>query len=293
MVRHSSIDELKPGSAAIRSLRPQGVRPDGYGYEYRKFRCLPGGPPLAKFLRRYVTLREALMRLRAESPNRKEQKPFFRTVCDATLAGLGSYPWNYAKAQDRLWDWCEDVFRMNGFRDGGALPSVSDARPAVAVAAELRTVISGLIIAYADPHRFFQKVAPRDSPEDFDAARLSNADWLGRTLWIRGFGALLNDDVRRAFDVATPSQLIEIIGKAEGREKYREGNPRGSGKGKAKKKRVNPVGLRDRIDRRAAEIETTDRLDRGGKKRAVEEIARNEKRSVAAIRKRVTRGSRK
>src|SRR3954469_1383613 len=86
MVRHSSKDELKPASAAIRSLRSQGVRPDGYGYDYRKFGCFPGGPPLAKFLRRYVTLREALMRLRAESPNRKEQKPFFRAVCDATLA---------------------------------------------------------------------------------------------------------------------------------------------------------------------------------------------------------------
>ena len=293
MVRHSSIDELKPGSAAIRSLRPQGVRPDGYGYEYREFRCLPGGPPLAKFLRRYVTLREALMRLRAESPNRKEQKPFFRAVCDATLAGLGSYPWNYAKAQDRLWDWCEDVFRTNGFRDGGALPSVSDVRPAVAVAAELRTVISGLIIAYVDPHRFFQRVAPRDSPADFDAARLSSADWLGRTLWIWGFGALLNEDVRRAFDSATPSQLIEIIGKAEGREKYREGNPKGSGKGKAKKKRVNSAGLRNRIARRATEIERTHRLDRGGNKRAVEEIAENEKRSVAAIRKRITRSSNK
>jgi hypothetical protein len=293
MARHSSIDELKPGSAAIRSLRAQGVRPDGYGYDYRKFECFPGGPPLAKFLRRYVTLREALMRLRAESPNRKEQKPFFRAVCDATLAGLGSYPWNYERAEDRLCDWCEDVFRTNGFRDGGALPSISDAKPAVAVAAELGTLISGLIIAYADPHRFFGRVAPRDSPSDFDAARLSSADWLGRTLWTWGFGALLNEDVRRAFDAATPSQLIEIIGKAEGREKYREGNPLGSGKGKAKKKRVNSDGLRGQLEHRATEIELINRLDRGGKKLAVEEVSKAEGRSVAAIQKRVTRASNK
>lgn len=233
------------------------------------------------------------MRLRAESPNREDQKPFFRAVCDATLAGLGSYPWNYVRAEDCLWGWCEEVFRANGFRDGGALPSISDARPAVAVAAELRSVISGLIIAYADPHRFFRKVAPRDSPADFDAARLSSADWLGRTLWVWGFGALLNEDVRRAFDAATPSQLVEIIGKAEGREKYREGNPLGSGKGKAKKKRVNSAGLRGQLEHRATEIELINRLDRGGKKLAVEEVAKAEGRSVAAIQKRVTRASNK
>jgi hypothetical protein len=116
---------------------------------------------------------------------------------------------------------------------------------------------------------------------------------LGRTLWIWGFGALLNENVRRAFDAATPNQLIEVFGQAEGRERYREGNPRGSGKGKAKKKRVNSAGLRNRIARRAAEIERTHRLDRGGSKRAIEEIADNEKRSSAAIRKRVTRSSNK
>jgi hypothetical protein len=233
------------------------------------------------------------MRLRAESPNREDQKPFFRAICDATLAGLGPYPWNYERAEDRLWNWCEDVFRTNGFRDGGALPSISDARPAVAVAAELGTVISQLIIAYADPHRFFKEVAPEDTPEHFDATRLSDPFWLGRTLWIWGFGALLNDDVRRAFDSATPNQLIEIIGQAEGREKYQEGVPPGTGKGKAKKKRVDLIGTKAEVNARATEIETNESLHVGGTKRAIKEKAKAEKRSPSAIRKRITRASNK
>jgi hypothetical protein len=293
VVRHSSIDELSPSLKAWRSLRSQRGGPDGYGKDYRLFRCVPAGPPLAKLLRRYVTLREALFRIRVESPKRRNQRPFFQAGCSAALAGLGSYPWNYEAAKERVYEWCWAVFRENGFRDGEEpRPSFYD-RPQVAVAGELTTLISQLIIAYSDPHRFFIEVAPEDTPEDFDATRLSYPLYLGHTLWRWGFGALLNEEVRRAFDSATPDQLIEVIGQAEGRERYREGNPFGSGKGKAKKKRVDLVGTKATVNARATAIEKVERLARGGTKRAIEEVAKAQKRTPAAIRKRMTRASHK
>jgi hypothetical protein len=292
VARHSSFDELAPTAEAWLSLRSQGMPPDGWGMDYRKFRCVPASPPVAKFLRRYVTLREALLRFRAESPKRRpNMKPFIKEGCSAALAGLGSYPWNYEAAERSLHEWYLSVLRANGFPEEQPRPSFADPRPQVAAAAELRVYIAELIIAYADPHRFFQTVAPERHPDDFNATILSTR--LGRTLWRWGFGALLNDDVRRAFDSATPSQMIEILGFAEGRERYREGNPPGSGKGKRKKKRVDSVGTMVQATTRATEIEKSERLDRGGMKRAIEEIANAEKRSPAAIRKRITRARNK
>jgi hypothetical protein len=295
MIRHSSIDELAPSIEAWTSLRTQGGVHDGEGMDYRKFRCIPASPPEAKFLRRYVTLREALLRLRVESPNNyPAQKPFIRAGCSAVLTGLGSYPWKYAAAEESLHKWCWDILSANGFVKGvKPWPSIADHRPQVAVAAELMILVSRLIIAYADPHRFFKEIAPQAAPQDFDTTRLSQPLWLGHTIWRWGLGALLNDDVRRAFEAATPDQLIEILGQAEGREKYREGNPKGSGKGKPKKKRVDATGLKVRAKTRAKQIEATERLDRGGMKRAIEEIAKAEKLTPAAIRKRITRASKK
>jgi hypothetical protein len=292
VVRHSSIAELADTKKAWQSLRSQGMRPDGYGMDYRLFRIVPASPPVAKLLRRYVTLREALLRLRAESADlRPDMKPSIREGCSAALAGLGSYPWNYEAAERSLHKWYLGILRANGFPEEKPQPSFGDDRPQVAAAAELRIYIAELIIAYADPHRFFQKVAPERHSDDFNANVLSNR--LGRTLWRWGFGALLNDDVRRAFDSATPSQMIEILGFAEGRERYREGNPPGQGKGKPKKKRVDSVGTMVQAATRATEIEKNERLERGGMKRAIEEIAKAEKRSPAAIRKRITRARNK
>jgi hypothetical protein len=300
VVRHSSTDELTGDVKAWESLGAQGQFPDGHGMDYRLFRCVPASPPVAKFLRRYVTLREALLRIRAESPRRlPAQKSFIRDGCNAVLAGLGSYPWNYEAAEVRLVEWCSRIFIDNGFRSGEEpSPSVSDPRPQVAAAAELRILVSHLIIAYADPHRFFSEVAPKYAqnqfaPNDFDPERLADPLWLGNTLWRWGFGALLNEGVRRAFDSATADQLIEVIGQAEGRERYREGNPFGSGKGKAKKKRVDLVGTKATVNARATAIEKVERLARGGTKRAIEEVAKAQKRTPAAIRKRMTRASRK
>lgn len=296
MVRRSSIDEVSRSVKAwhllLRQLR--GTRP-GCGLDYRLFRSVPESPPIAKFLRRYVTLREALRRIRVESPNHlPAQKPFINACCTAVLAGLGSFPWNYEEAENRLHEWCWSTLSANGFRKGRPpRPTVSDARPEVAVAAELGLIISGLILAYRDPHRFFEEIAPEFSPEDFDAARLTIPLWLGHTLWRWGFGAFLNDSVRRAFDSATPDQLIEIIGHAEGRERYREGPTVGSGKGKAKKKRFDLIWEKAEINARATEIETTEDLPVGGTKLAIEERAKAQRVTPAAIRKRMTRASNK
>jgi hypothetical protein len=242
-----------------------------------------------------VTLREALLRYRVESPNNYPAfKPFIRAGCTAVLEGLGSYPWNYEEAWRRLHEWKWGILGANGFRQGQEpLPSIADPRPDVAVATELEIIISRLIIAYSDPLRFYREIAAEDNPEDFEPSRLASPLWLGHTLWLVEYVVLLNDDVRHALEASTPNQFIEIIGQAEGRERYREGPPKGSGKGKQKKKRVDSSGLDALIETRAKEIEASERLDRGGKKRAVEEIAKTEKVSPAAIRKRRTRARNK
>ena len=311
MARRSSTREILNELEAWASLRRQGPRPAGSGADYRLFRSLPQSPPAAKFLRQFVTLRDALLRLRAE--NRKDfedqkqhflskgldkdftrKRPFIRKGCDVVLDALGSFPWKYDKAEEKLVEWCSAIFEANGFRDGHhPYPSIADSRPQVAVAAELSILIPQLIIAYAAPRKFFREIAPKCSPRDFDPQRLSESFWLGVTLWRWGFGSLMNRNVRRAFDSATRDQLIEILGLAEGREKYREGNPVGSGKGKPKRKRVDLVATKATVNARATEIERSERIDRGGTKRAIGELARAEKRSRAAIRKRMTRASNK
>jgi hypothetical protein len=210
------------------------------------------------------------------------------------LEGLGSHPWNYEEAERRLHEWRWNILNANGFLEGqDPWPHSTDARPQVAVAAELGITVGHLIIAYGEPVRFFREIAPQYWPDDFDEWHLGNALLLGHTIWRWGVGVLLNDDVRHAFESATPDEFIEMIGHAEGRERYREGNPPGSGKGKPKKKRVDAVGLKARVAHRKIEIERIERLERGGTKRAIEEVAKTEKRTPAAIRKRITRNPNK
>lgn len=296
MAKRSSIDELRPSLEAIKSLRSQGSRPIGSGYDYVGFRVRPVSPPVAKFFRAYVTLREALLRIRAESPrNQPSQKPFIREGCAVVLKALGdTWPWNYEAAEDALHDWSHRIFTRHGFVPGQQpFPSVADHREDVAAAAELLLLVSRLIVAYADPHRFFQEVLPEDDPESFETVKLRNPYELGRMFWRWGFGLLFNREVREAFDSAPPEHLIEILGSAEGRARYREGNPKGRGKGIPKKKRVDPIGTKVQVTKLAAEIETTERLERGGTKLAIEKIAKSENRSPSAIKKRMSRASNK
>ncbi len=222
MARRNSIDELKAEFRALESLWLQ--RRSGEPANYENLRCTPQSPPAAKFIRQYATLRDALLRIRAESPSRRpDEKPFIRDGCNAVLQSLGKNPpWKYAKANAALDVWCLRIFNENK-----AKPNLADGRSDIAAASELLLLVPQLITAYADPRRFFTEIAPTIHPAGevsyFDQSRLADPNEVALTLWRWGYGAMLNPDFRAAFDALRPEDLSHAIALAEGRENYRDG----------------------------------------------------------------------
>jgi hypothetical protein len=174
---------------------------------------------------------------------------FFGGSREACLAGVKSLRDNYDAAATAIESFCIEAKRNAGedptkpvkWRSpekigGNPLPE----NPRLRVAWELESDVSPLLEAYRDPAGFFREVAPRYWPSDFAPAVIGpftdpfEIGQLGETLHTWGVGALLNPNVRAAFDGGSPEKLMEILAWSDAKDCYREGAPQGATKGRPK-----------------------------------------------------------
>jgi hypothetical protein len=212
----------------------RAARGPGQGGSYVYNRELPVSPPTAYFLRRYSSFWDALHAWRADRPKRDAPADAWQTVplrieaANAVMEGLrqpskkavrayaalkrrpefANFPPpsasrnNYRAADAALGRWCADASRATNLPPKGPFsPNHPDLR--MRVAWELLFWLRPLLIAYADPRRFFAKVAPQIDPNRlFDLKQLRPVDHpfishgrLAEALHTWGFGALLNPNV--------------------------------------------------------------------------------------------------
>jgi hypothetical protein len=149
---------------------------------------------------------------------------------------------NYDAAERTLRDWCRQAKREAGqdedrpvsvrLRAEGGNPL--DKSPKLRVAWELENTVQPLMWAYRDPAKFFREIAPVAEWPNFDAETIGPFDhfacWgaLGNVLHEWGVAALLNPNVRAAFDAATPYKLMHILGQADAKGAFGEGRKKGS-----------------------------------------------------------------
>lgn len=326
MARHSQWEAIKREvREAQRHLAKHGRRgrlATGYGPGYPLNRRLPASPPTAYFLRRYASLWDALCAWRVDVTARgeatKEQLamvPPKKEAATKILAGLRepnesgrafalktgkNSPTrrdNYEAAKRELMAWCEKARRDAGMSEDDALPP-DHPEPRVRVAWEMLKWMHPLLLAYSNPRQFFAEIAPGlDSNRLFNREKLMPNGLLSRSalalvLHTWGYGALLNPEVRRAFDAADSGTLSDVLAEAEGKEAFREGREPGRKDSKPRPKRLDGrTGARVNVAARKLE-ERGVRLNDGGetyRQRALTRVAERQHVSRSAIKKRIQR----
>ncbi len=217
------------------------------------------------------------------------------------LANQKSLRDNYDAAERVLLDWCReakreadlpedwpDAPRPKNWAGGNPL----DKSPRLRVAWELEEYVLPLMWAYRDPAKFFREIAPKKEWPNFDADTIGPFDhfahWgaLGNVLYEWGVAALLNPNVRTAFDAATPYKLIHILGQADAKGAFEEGRKRGSKDRPDSKRRVKHGKRLRHVENVAKAIqEKLGRPRRGSVGLSVKAIAAKTSSSPAAIRK--------
>jgi hypothetical protein len=244
-------------------------------YLYRQFVSFPDA--LGKWavekpdsLDGYVSPGEEESSLLAEASRRKKD------CAKAIRRALGRYGDDFRAAAAALDEWCADARAEAGLTpEGGNLRP--EFVPVMNTVWEINCTLRPLLEAYRAPTEFFCEIAPR-LWSGFDLAPRDSAR-LAQALHTWGFGALLNPNVRAAFDHAAsyPSIFARVLGEAEQRGNYREG------RGKGVKDRPD-VARRVSHGKRRRKVEL--RIERGmPEAEAAQDLARREGRSVSAIRK--------
>jgi hypothetical protein len=317
------------------SEHPRARVPTGFGQDYSFRRELPVSPPTAYYLRRYSSFWDSLKAFRADRPEKSRTEdpaawamvPYRQDAADRLLTALrertprqveadvciqsgdrrdssvepGARRDNYEAAERALLEWCEEAFREPGIPED-QVPGPGHQDPRARVAWEIRYWLHPLLWAYANPKVFFNEVAPQiDSNQLFDSKKLMpdhpfiSHGCLAAVLHTWGYGALLNDAVRIAFEEAAkrPEELSEILADAEGKGPYVEGPPAGATKGRQKKRRVDNLATKQKVLQLADEYESQTGAPRGGVKVGVEVVARREGRTPNAIRQRIKRATKK
>jgi len=214
---------------------------------------------------------------------------------------------NYDAAERTLLDWCrkakseahqdEDRPVTPRLRAEGGNPL--DKSPTLRVAWELENTVLPLMWAYRDPAKFFREIAPVVEWPNFDPDTIgpfqhfSTFGALGQVLHEWGVAALLNPNVRAAFDAATPYKLIHILGWADAKSSFEEGRKKGAKDKTPRKRRVNGAATKKQVWDEANRYEKKERRTRGAVAHGVRVVAEREKLRPSAIRRRMSRASRK
>lgn len=172
------------------------------------------------------------------------------------LANQKSLRDNYDAAERALVDWCSEAKRGAGLpEDWPDMPDAArlrsegdnplDKSPRLRVAWELEEYVLPLMWAYRDPKKFFREIAPKKEWPNFDPDTIgpfqhfAHYGALGGVLHEWGAAALLNPNVRAAFDAATPEKLVHILGEADAKGAFEEGRKPGSKDRPDSKRRVD------------------------------------------------------
>lgn len=217
------------------------------------------------------------------------------------LANQKSLRDNYDAAERVLLDWCREAKREVGLPEdwpdaprpknwAGGNPL--DKSPRLRVAWELEEYVLPLMWAYRDPAKFFREIAPKKEWPNFEPDTIgpfqhfAHYGALGGVLHEWGVAALLNTNVRAAFDAATPEKLIRILGEADAKSAFEEGRRKGA-KDRPDSKRLVKHGKRLRhVENVAKALQEKHGLSRRGSVGlSVKAIAKKTGSSPSAIRK--------
>jgi hypothetical protein len=153
---------------------------------------------------------------------------------------------------------------------------------------ELHGIVKPILVAYSSPLRFFCVTAPRLAPGDFQV-HPGNDVALRKTFWRWGYGALLNPQVRKAFDWLALNRTDRFNKMLEFVENRQVFTPDGRKKGRrdsAPRKRKSSKYTdewRNQIARSASSIETKARKSTGGVKAILRARAQKDGLSSATI----------
>jgi hypothetical protein len=197
---------------------------------------------------------------------------------DGYLAGPVVPPFHYSAAREVIDAW----LRVNPDPEHGSEPWQ--------VGRELPS-IRRLLDAYENPRRYVTEIAPLIDGESYLFPRTPLA--VAETLWIYGFAAMFSTQVREAFLSLSPEEQLLALAVAEGRTIYRDGPRPGIGKGKPKKKRVDNLATKAEYFDLANRIEDASGRPTGGGQIALKKLARREGIKPAAIKKRISRATKR
>jgi hypothetical protein len=309
MAKHSQSLEVLRRNASLESFfKKHGPERKalGWGEDFSFNRELPASPPTAHYLRRNVSFWDAMKEVHAHRPARtKEQDPrawemlpFIRKAAETVLTALGERRDDLKAARAALHGWCDRAVQEAALGPGDA-PSREHPSPAVRAAWTFQFWLEPLLTAYENPRRFFCEVAPQIDPNRlFDPVGLTQPAFseyrLGGVLHTWGYGALLNPEVRAAFDQAAenPERFARVVGWAEGRGSYVEGRKPGQRDSKQRKPHVDNTGTKARVLKEADRFEERYLTGWGSVAHGVRVVAEQEGRTASAIRRRMSRASR-
>lgn len=276
-------DLVKPTRATIRT-RP----------------CYPGGEPVAYYFRRYSSLRSALLAYGADHSGGSELCSLRRTVIERLIGFIVRdsdevMPLLNAKAFISRFNRRGSV-KIRSARGGFYRPEVVNS-----FRREARSIFITLMVLFeseSSRREFFER--PKgppfwgwSDPRHLNHSRSEGDAFpsgLEFTLFVWGPDALMNRNVKRAFDRLDGEDQLKLKREiAITRREYRDGPPIGATKGKPKKRRVDNVATKKAVWEEADRIERSERLDRGAVRKAIERRAVTERISPSGIKKRMQR----
>jgi hypothetical protein len=188
---------------------PDGTRPkQSVPIDFRFHQDWPWHPIYLRRFRRFFSLVDALGDYSRRHPSRTPLSRLRRDLAFEMATALAEWPFDYTAANKVLNNWRKRAQGQQARKQW---------RQLLGDFGELQTLIS----AYGAPRRFFENTAPM-----FPEFQFGTPEALGNLLWMFGFGALLNPDVRAAIDSCSDEDIIEVLARAEGREAFRDGRPR-------------------------------------------------------------------
>jgi hypothetical protein len=152
---------------------------------------LPDHHPVSFFVRKNATAADAINAWAADD-SEGASRAWRAKIGKRILTALGP---------DRMDDWPKNVGERRFHYEAAEaeVERIAIAEKGAAGESELDAIVKPVLLAYSWPLKFFRVVAPRLAPSDFQL-HPGSVPALRKTLWRWGHGALLNPNVRRAFD---------------------------------------------------------------------------------------------
>jgi len=301
VAKYSRASNLKKGlSLYERHGVPENLPKPGFGLTFKQFRGYKAPEPAPFYWKSYVSFPAALRAWAADTPPKEDLSgaedgfssltSIRKEVAKEIIAALGPSKDDFRKAHCVLTDWAEYAaagisYLLNGVRAAVA----RDVQLRYWVAQELMDCVEPLLLAYENPARFFEEVAPRrfesDFPKDFGPSDLETA------LMRWGFGAFWNSAVRGAFIAAgtkSPTRQLLLLGLLEAR-RGPDGRKPGSKDKRPRKRRVDAAETEDRVYGAVREYERKHGERPGLVGASVKMEAKRIGKTRAAVKKRIQR----